>query len=315
MQMTAVAIVFPGQGSQRWGMAGDFVERYPESRRVFDEASSVLDLDVRAICMDHDPRLELTEFTQPCILTAEIAMLEALRARFDLQAEYYGGHSLGEYTALVAAGVLPFDAALRLVRLRGRLMQSAVPVGAGGMVAVIQPNLDVDLIAKLACHHDVEVANFNSPSQVVLAGATAPLCEAADAVAQAIGPHGGRVVELDVSVPFHSRALQKIEPEFSRALAEQQERMCAPCAARVTSNFLGGFHDGSPAGLVEALTRQISSPVRWIENMKAIADKAETIIEVGPNRPLSRFFKEIGRDVRVVLDVRGAEKLFAVGQA
>ncbi len=200
-----VAVVFPGQGSQRPGMAADFAERFPEARAVFEEASAALELDVARICAGDD-RLNLTEFTQPCILTAEIAMLVALRAHFGLSAERFGGHSLGEYTALVAAGALPLADAVRLVRLRGRLMQDAVPVGRGGMVAVIQRALDLEAVAGIA---------------------------------------------------------------------------------------------------------RISGSVRWIDNMRALAAGADRIIEVGPGRPLSRFFKDLGHEVAAILNVRGAEKVLS----
>ena len=118
-----MAIVFPGQGSQRQGMAKDFMETFAASRAIFEQASDALNLDVAAICHEEDERLHLTEYTQPCILTAEIAMLEGLRAEHGLSASLYGGHSLGEYTALVAAGAIPFEAAVKLVHLRGQLMQ------------------------------------------------------------------------------------------------------------------------------------------------------------------------------------------------
>src|SRR5262245_726092 len=176
-----VSAIFPGQGSQRPGMAGDFIERFDVSRSVFDEASDTLTLNLREICTG-DERLNLTEYTQPAILTAEIAMLAALRENFGFAPTRFRGHSLGEYTALVGAQALRFDAALRLVRLRGRLMQTAVPVGEGGMIAVIQQDLDLDRVAQIAREHDIDVANFNSPSQVVLSGATAGLASATAAL-------------------------------------------------------------------------------------------------------------------------------------
>jgi malonyl CoA-acyl carrier protein transacylase len=299
------AVIFPGQGSQRAGMAADFLERYPASRRIYERAAAALDLDVAAISAG-DPRLELTEYTQPCILTAEIAMLEALREQFGLVAERFGGHSLGEYTALVAAGALPLDAALRLVRLRGRLMQGAVPVGEGGMIAVIKPDLDLEVVGRIAADHDIDVANLNAPSQVVLSGSSDGVRRAGAAL-QAELP-GVRVVALEVSAPFHSRHLAVIEPEFRKALEAEAPGFDAGRARAATSNLLGGFHTGGLDDLVFALTRQISSPVRWIDNMKALAEGADTIYEVGPNRPLSRFFKELGRDVVAILNVRGAER-------
>lgn len=303
----SVAVVFPGQGSQRAGMGADFAEKFAVSRRVFDDASAALGLDVAAICAG-GPELGLTEYTQPCILAAEIAMLAGLR-ELGFAPQRFGGHSLGEYTALVAAGAMPFAAAVRLVRLRGRLMQNAVPVGQGGMAAVIQPGLELELVARVAREADIDVANFNSPSQVVLSGATAGIARATAELTQAIGGAGGRVVALDVSAPFHSRALAVIEAEFRAALEAEAHAFDAARARAVTSNFTGGFHAGDAAALTDALTRQISGSVRWIDNMKALADGATAIYEVGPNRPLMRFFKELGHEVTAIINVRGADKL------
>ncbi len=306
--MNAV-LVFPGQGSQRAGMGADVAERFPSARAIFEQASEVLSLDVLAICTGDDARLQLTEYTQPCILTAEMAMVTALRELGLVEAGRYGGHSLGEYTALCAAGALSLEAALRLVRLRGRLMQGAVPVGEGGMIAVIGKELDLELVVRVAAEHDVDVANFNSPSQVVLSGSTRGIELAGDALEAILEPSGGRVVALEVSAPFHSRALRVIEEEFRAALQAEAEHMEAARASAVTSNFLGGFHTGEREGLIDALTRQISGSVRWIDNMKALAAGGGSIVEVGPNRPLGRFFKELGHEVTSVINLRSAEKL------
>ena len=287
-------------------MGADFAEQVAESRAVFDEASATLGFDVLAI-INGDERLDLTEYTQPCIVATEIAMLAGLRARFGFDADRWGGHSLGEYTALVAAGALRLDAALRLVRLRGRLMQTAVPVGKGGMIAVIQNGLDLDRVAAIAAEAGVDVANFNAPSQVVLSGALEGLAAAEPALAAQLA--GARVVKLEVSAPFHSRALRVIEDEFRRALEAEAGAFDAARARAVTSNFLGGFHTGDAGALIDALTRQISGSVRWIDNMRALAASGGALYEIGPNRPLSRFFKELGHDVTAIINLRGAEKL------
>jgi len=188
-------------------------------------------------------------------------------------------------------------------------MQGAVPVGQGAMVAVIRKDLDLDFVRSLAAEHDVDVANFNSPSQVVLSGGSEAIQRAGDALEAALEP-GGRVVALDVSAPFHSRALQPIEAEFQAALEAESDLIDAARATTVTSNLLGGYHTGTTPELISALTRQISGSVRWLDNMRALMDGAEAIYEVGPNRPLSRFFKEVGGDAQAVINVRSAEKLF-----
>ena len=169
--MSVEGVIFPGQGSQRRGMAQDFRDKFLTSRRIFEEASTALGLDIAAICRDEtDPRLDLTEFTQPCILTAEIAIFEAVRAEYGYSPVYFGGHSLGEYTALVAAGALPFASAVRLVRRRGKLMQDCVAPGVGAMAAVIMENLPLAELSTRAESFGVDLANDNSAHQVVASG-------------------------------------------------------------------------------------------------------------------------------------------------
>ncbi len=304
------AIVFPGQGAQRNGMARDFMDCFPQSQRIFELASDTLDFDVAALCHEDDERLNLTEFTQPCILTAEVAMLEGLRAEIGLDAQFFGGHSLGEYTALVAAGAMPFEVAVRLVHLRGRLMQHAVPAGLGAMAALSSTEaLPVKLIANCAHRHDVDVANRNSPFQVVLSGQRGAVKRAVEAI-EGQSEVGLKVSWLNVSAPFHSRHMSSIEDDFKDALESFSHSFDGERAAQVTSNFIGDFHSGSVSHLVAALTRQISGSVRWTDNMKALGTVADTIIEVGPNRPLRRFFGALEMPIRSIIDLRSARRAF-----
>lgn len=306
-----LAVVFPGQGSQRPGMGKDFCERYPVSRDTFAEASDALGLDLSALCFEEDPRLDLTEFTQPAILTAEIAMLRALTAELGLRPQWFGGHSLGEYTALCAAGVIPLADAVRIVRLRGALMQRAVPVGEGAMSAVIAEGiLEQDLAAELA-ELAVDVANENSKNQVVVSGATAAIARAEERLAARLAGTEHQVVRLNVSAPFHSRLMRGIEPELRDALTQVASRLVPQSAPRVTSNFTGGFHRPDTELVIDALTRQVSGTVRFVANMQALASVAERIVEVGPHRPLRGFFQTLGRDVASVISVKTAEKLVA----
>ena len=157
-----VAVVFPGQGSQRLGMGKDFHDKYPESRRVFEEASEACGLDLTDICFSNEAELALTEFQQPAILTVEIAMLEAMKVHHGFRPTFFAGHSLGEYTALVAAGVYRLADAVRIVRLRGKLMQQAVPAGDGAMTAVIHRDLDVAALTRFVARFEVDVANYNA---------------------------------------------------------------------------------------------------------------------------------------------------------
>ncbi|MBI2892237.1 MAG: ACP S-malonyltransferase [Deltaproteobacteria bacterium] len=305
---TPVAVVFPGQGSQKPGMARDFHDEFAVSRAVFEEASDALGWDVRAVCFEDDPRLDQTEITQPALLTAEIAMLRALSAEHGLRPTWFGGHSLGEYTALCAAGALPLATAVRIVHRRGALMQRAVPLGAGAMVAVVADGIaERDLVRELV-DLEVDVANLNAPAQVVLSG-MAPAVERATAwlSEQLLGtPHD--FVLLNVSAPFHSRWMRGIEDELRAVLEDARGEFAADLAATVTSNLTGRFHRPDPSEVIDALTRQIGATVDWIGDMRALAEAAATIVEVGPSRPLRGFFRALGREVVSVVSVRTAQK-------
>jgi malonyl CoA-acyl carrier protein transacylase len=309
-----IAVVFPGQGSQRPGMGRDFHDRFAVSREAYAEASDALGLDVAKVCFDEDPRLDETEYTQPCILTTEVAMYRALERELGLSAAYFGGHSLGEYSALCAAGFVSLADAARLTRKRGALMQRAVPRGEGAMLAVIAKGVaERDLHGELA-PFGVDVANLNSSEQVVLSGAAPGVKRAGEHLAKVLEP-GHRLVELNVSAPFHSRLMRPIEPEFAEELAGVMQRLDARHAPRCTSNVSGGFHEGSAGTVTDALTRQISSPVDWVGNMQVLAAAAPRILEVGPGRPLSAFFRTIGRNVGAVVSVKHAERELAPAAA
>jgi len=309
--MARTAIVFPGQGSQRAGMGRDFCDRFAASRAVFAEASDALGLDVGALCFSEDPRLDLTEFTQPAILTVEIAMLRALETEFGLSASVYGGHSLGEFTALCAAGAIPFDVAVRLVRQRGALMQAAVPPGEGAMVAVRGAGVASLDLAGAVDLDGIDVANENSPDQVVLSGPASSMDRACERARELGAGIELEFVPLTVSAPFHSRRMRGVEPDFRRLLDEAAPGLAAERSSAVTSNFRGTFHTGRRDDLLDALERQIGGTVRWTANMRAIAEAADRVLEVGPGRPLRAFFKSIGVEVTSVVSSKTAEKAIA----
>lgn len=315
MFVQGVTIVFPGQGSQRPEMGRDFLERFSHSRLVYEEGSDALGIDLVDLCRGEDARLGLTEFAQPAILATEIAMLAAVRAELGLVGAAYGGHSLGEYTALVAAGALPFGDALRLVRERGRLMQEAVPAGLGRMVAVLAPELDRTVVARCLLGLDVAVANHNSPGQIVLSGLADHTRLAERRLERALGEGAVRFVELDVSAPFHSPLMASVEEPLRFALESIARRIDAAAATCVASNFRGGFHLGDRKAVVAALVGQASGEVRWLGNMEALAALGHPIVEVGPGRPLRGLFKAIGIDVKSVTDVRSALRLPATPKA
>ena len=308
---SGIAVVFPGQGSQRHGMGKDFYDAIPVCRDTYNEASDVLGWDVAAMCFGDDERLNLTEYAQPCILATEIAMLRGLQSLYEFRPEYFGGHSLGEYTALVAADVVPFSTALEIVSLRGQLMQEAMPVGVGGMAAVISKDLDVSLVTETLKELPIDVANDNSPNQVVISGHTDSLPLAQERLTAVFGNGDSfRFVPLNVSAPFHSRFMKAIREAFKEALQTLLMLLTPGNAHKVTSNFTGLFHSSDRRVIIERLTAQLSGTVRWRENMKAIAECAHSIFEVGPSRPLREFFKTTGMPCQSIITLSAATRLF-----
>jgi [acyl-carrier-protein] S-malonyltransferase len=267
-------------------MGRDFDAAFAVSRATFDEVSDAMDLDVRSLCFSPiDPRLQLTEFAQPAILACEIAMLRALEAERGLAPTHFAGHSLGEYTALVAAGVLGLGEAVRLVRERGRRMQAIVAPGAGAMLAINGRRIDRDTLDLALQGLSVDIASDNGPGQIVISGAAEQVAEAA----RRLGP-GFKSRALAVSAPFHSRLMMPMEPEFRTLLAGAAQGWRVGRAAVVASNYSGGFHSGQPHDLVDALTRQISGRVRWADNVRALAQLAPVLcVEVGPSSALKAF--------------------------
>jgi malonyl CoA-acyl carrier protein transacylase len=313
-QHLAVAVVFPGQGAQRPGMGRDFHAQFTVSRDAYAEASDALGIDVARVCFDDDPRLDETEFTQPCIVTTEVAMYRALKAELGLEASFFGGHSLGEYAALCAAGAMSLADAVRVTRSRGALMQAAVPKGEGAMLAVISAGIgNRDLAADLS-GLGVDVANRNSPDQVVVSGAAPAVVEASALLERLLEGAEHRLVPLNVSAPFHSRLMRGIEPEFRGVLSGVSHAMRPDAARACVSNVTGGFHGGAAASVIDLLTRQISSPVDWIANMNALGNVAGRIYEVGPGKPLTGFFKSIGRVAAPILSVKHAQRELGAAQ-
>ena len=310
--MSATAVVFPGQGTQRAGMGKDFVEAFDGSRRIFEHASDALSLDLAELCFEENNRLDLTEFAQPAIITIEIAMFCALTEEFGFQADVFGGHSLGEYAGLVAAGVIEIGEAVRLVRERGRLMQEAVPVGQGAMTAMISADVDRDAVSQrleqLAHGEVVEVANHNAANQIVLSGSKGGVDLAVEALRGEAAFAKSKFIPLKVSAPFHSSLMRPAEEAFRPLLTESATRWNGSAGPRVVSNVSGTFHGDDAVAIAESLAAQMTAPVRWVDNMKALADTAETIVEVGPGKPLSAFFKSIGRKTDFVTQAADAEK-------
>ncbi|HEV3215780.1 MAG TPA: ACP S-malonyltransferase [Vicinamibacterales bacterium] len=293
-----LAFVFPGQGSQNVGMGRALADAYPIARETFAEADDALGGSLSRLCWEGpDETLTLTENTQPAVLTMSIAAYRVLEsAGLAGKAAFMAGHSLGEYSAHVAAGTFSFPDAVRTVRRRGRYMQEAVPVGSGAMAAVI--GLDNDKVAQ-ACREAsegevVSPANFNGGGQVVIAGTRAAV-DRAGVRARELGAR--RAIPLPVSAPFHCALMkpaeERLAPEL-RALALHNPRV--PVVANV---------DGEPkrdaAGAIEALVRQVSCAVRWEDVVRRLASEGVTAyVEVGPGCVLSGLIRKIDRDATVI---------------
>lgn len=306
-----IAVVFPGQGSQRPGMGKDFYEQIPVCRQTFEEATDALGWDVSSMCFGEDEKLNLTEYTQPCIVTTEICMLRGLRERYGFASEYFGGHSLGEFSALVAAGVMPLSDTVKIVQMRGKLMQEAVPVGVGGMAAVISENIDIDMLKNLMNGLNAGVANINSTNQVVISGELTAIDETEKRLTENFPAEKTfRFIRLNVSAPFHSRLMKTIESRFTDTLEKFTHNFNAQNASRVTSNYTGGFHAGDVSEVKKNLVSQISNTVNWRKNMQVLAEKGREIYEVGPGRPLRDFFKTIGVTCQSITGLHAAEKVF-----
>lgn len=311
MDTEKIAVVFPGQGSQRVGMGKDFYIQSEIARDTYKEASEVLGWDVSSLCFDQNELLHLTEYSQPCILTTEIAMFRTIHTQFGILPEFFGGHSLGEYTALVAAGAISFDDALVIVQERGRLMQTASPVGTGCMTAVIGKHLPIDLVRGSLGDLPVDIANINSFQQVVISGSAESMDTAAGRIAEILSPEEElRFVPLPVSAPFHSRFMRSVSELFFDVLNRIVDRIHPEKAEKVTSNVSGGFHYGGRKEIVTSLLEQIRSTVNWHANMDLIARSANRIYEIGPSRVLRKFFQSIGTNCSSIITFAGAMREF-----
>lgn len=303
-----ISFVFPGQGSQHAGMGKDLVDNFPVARRVFEEANDSLGFDLASLCYNGpDEELQLTTNTQPAILTVSVAALRVIEQETGLVPAYVAGHSLGEYSALVAAGALGFDDAVRTVRQRGAFMQEAVPVGIGAMAAII--GLDAGILGELcleAARGDVvSPANFNSPGQVVIAGHASAVARAIE-LAKAKGAK--RALPLPVSAPFHCSLMASA----GERLMEVLEGIAVnPPSVPVVTN-VEAAPNSDAARIKDLLVAQVSAPVRWEESVQKMVDLGvDRFIEIGPGKVLAGLVKRIakGAAAQSVADVAGLKAL------
>ena len=301
--MSKIAFVFPGQGAQYTGMAKDFYEKFPVSREVFEKASKVSGLDIKTLCFEENENLNITEYTQIAMLTAEIAILRAVEEA-GIHSQVNAGLSLGEYGALAASGVMREEDAFAIVRKRGILMQEAYPTG-GAMSAIL--GTDAELIEKI-CEETpgiVSIANYNCPGQIVITGEEKAVLTAGEAL-KAAGAR--RVIPLKVSGPFHCELLK----EAGKKLGEELEKIeiqtfAIPYVTNVTAQYVTESDQ-----VKDLLVKQVSSSVRWqqcVEQM--INDGVDTFIEIGPGKTLTGFLKKINRNVKA-LHIEKIEDLEAV---
>lgn len=302
------AIVFPGQGSQAPGMGKDLTEKFAIARQVFEEADDALGFAISRLCFDGPAEdLQLTENTQPAILTVSVAAFRAMQEAGIAAPAFVAGHSLGEYSALVAAGALSLADAVRTVRARGRYMQEAVPVGTGAMAAVLGAELSeiericVEARANVSNGQVCSIANFNSPNQAVIAGNT----EAVDRAVELLNGVAKRVIKLKVSAPFHCALMRpaqdRLAPDLeSLSFSEPKVPVVTNVDARATT---------APDELRDALVRQVSAPVRWVGSMQLLIEQGvDTFVEAGPGKVLSGLMRQISRDVKT-LNVEDAASL------
>jgi [acyl-carrier-protein] S-malonyltransferase len=291
--MGKVAFLFPGQASQYPGMGKELAENYPAARAVFEEADKALGFSISKMCFEGtEEELKLTANTQPAILTVSVAAYRVVSEK-GLEPDFVAGHSLGEYSALVAVGALKFADAVRLVRKRGQYMQEAVPSGLGGMAAImgISPAVVQDACKRAAEGEICTAANLNSPEQTVISGNASAVKRAVE-IASQLGAK--RSMMLAVSAPFHSALMMPAQEKLEKDLrATTFSDLQVPLVTNVDADTI---RKGDEAR--EALIRQVSMTVRWQESMRLLLDEGvNTFVEVGPGRVLTGLMRQIERSV------------------
>ena len=287
--MKSIAFIFPGQGSQYVGMGKGLYENFSVAKQIFEEADDALRQSISGLCFKGpEEALKLTENTQPAVLTTSIASLKVLQAEKGLISSFTAGHSLGEYSALVASEAITFSEAVKIVRLRGKFMQEAVPVGEGAMAAVLGMEREqVEKVCEEVSSGEVlTTANFNCPGQIVIAGHA----KAVERAIERIKQEGKKAVLLPVSAPFHSPLMKPAGERLEKALEEiSVTDLKIPVVTNVEAEV-----NTSIDRVKGLLVSQVSSPVRWEESMRKMIEKGiEQVLEIGPGKVLSGLMKRI----------------------
>ncbi len=289
--MSKIAFIYPGQGAQKAGMGKDFYENSELAKAIYDKATELLQIDMKALCFEENDKLDLTEYTQAAMVTTCLAMTKVLEEK-GLKPDVTAGLSLGEYCAISVAGGMKEMDAVKLVRKRGILMQNTVPKGEGAMAAIL--GMEAGAIENVIKDiEDVTVANYNCPGQIVITGKTAAVEEAAEALKNA---GAKRAVMLNVSGPFHSPMLESAGEELRKEMeAMEFSELKLPYVTNVTAEYINDISETK-----ELLAKQVSASVRWQESMeKMIADGVDTFVEIGPGKTLNGFLRKIDRNVKV----------------
>jgi [acyl-carrier-protein] S-malonyltransferase len=291
----SIAYIFPGQGSQSPGMGKELADKFPVTRQIFEEADDALGFALSTLCFNGPAEeLQLTENTQPAILATSVAVLRAIESEGFPKPDFVAGHSLGEYSALVAAGSLSLADAVKTVRGRGRYMQEAVPVGTGAMAAIL--GSDVETV-NAACGEAAQgqvcsAANINSPGQIVIAGDAAAIDRAIEILKARVAK---RAVKLNVSAPFHCSLMKPAQDRLSADLKESRfNDLQTPLVTNVDAKPI---KTGAEAR--DSLVRQVSQPVRWLQSVEFLSSHGvQTFIEIGPGKVLSGLVRQINRELR-----------------
>jgi len=305
--MVDAALVFPGQGAQYVGMGKELFEHFRQAKDVFQEADDVLHLAISSLCFQGpDEALKLTENTQPAVLTMSIAALRVLQAEKGVVPRLTAGHSLGEYSALVASGALAFADAVKIVRFRGKFMQETVPVGVGAMAAILGMEREqVEKLCEEAAQGEVLApANFNCPGQIVIAGHAKAVERAMEKAKQ----EGKKALSLPVSAPFHSTLMKPAGERLEKVLEGIPiQDLKIPVVTNVEADI-----NQSKERVKELLVTQVWSPVRWEESMQKItSDGIEQTLEIGPGKVLSGLMRKISPEVEAknIEDIQTLKKI------